>query len=99
MPGKSRQVHHILMKIQGLTIGTKLRMSATGTVLYVANEFAKLGTDPCYMFLQLYRASHMSETCVRTSVADPDPYVFWPPGSGSISQRYGSGSFNNKPKM
>ncbi len=30
-----------------------------------------------------------------TSVADPDPsdpYVFGPPGSGSISQRYGSGS-------
>jgi hypothetical protein len=29
------------------------------------------------------------------SVADPDPsdpYVFRPPGSGSISQRYGSGS-------
>ncbi len=23
---------------------------------------------------------------------DPDPHVFWPPGSGSISQRYGSGS-------
>jgi hypothetical protein len=33
---------------------------------------------------------------VLTSVADPDPkdpYVFGPPGSGSISQRYGSGSF------
>ncbi len=26
------------------------------------------------------------------SVADPDPHVFGPPGSGSISQRYGSGS-------
>jgi hypothetical protein len=25
-------------------------------------------------------------------VADPDPYVFGPPGSGSNSQRYGSGS-------
>ena len=24
--------------------------------------------------------------------SDPDPYVFWPPGSGSISTRYGSGS-------
>jgi hypothetical protein len=23
---------------------------------------------------------------------DPDPYVFGPPGSGSINQRYGSGS-------
>jgi hypothetical protein len=25
------------------------------------------------------------------SAADPDPYVFGPPGSGSISARYGSG--------
>ncbi len=25
-------------------------------------------------------------------VVDPDPYVFEPPGSGSVSQRYGSGS-------
>jgi hypothetical protein len=29
---------------------------------------------------------------VKASVADPDPQVFWPPGSGSISQMYGSGS-------
>jgi hypothetical protein len=31
-----------------------------------------------------------------TNVADPDPEgpdVFGPPGSGSISQKYGSGSF------
>jgi hypothetical protein len=27
-------------------------------------------------------------------VADPDPYVFGPPGSGSVSHRYGSGSFS-----
>jgi hypothetical protein len=27
------------------------------------------------------------------SVRDPDPHVFGPPGSGSISQRYGPGSF------
>ncbi len=26
------------------------------------------------------------------SVGDPDPHVFGPPGSGTISQRYGSGS-------
>ncbi len=26
-------------------------------------------------------------------LADPDPYVFGPPGSGSVSQMYGSGSF------
>ncbi len=29
---------------------------------------------------------------VATSVADPDPHDFGPPGSGSTSQRYGSGS-------
>jgi hypothetical protein len=28
-----------------------------------------------------------------SSVGDPDPDVFGPPRSGSISQRYGSGSF------
>jgi hypothetical protein len=27
----------------------------------------------------------------KTSVADPDPYVFGPPGFGSASTRYGSG--------
>ncbi len=38
-------------------------------------------------------------------VADPDldPYVFWPPGSGSISRRYvigsGSGSFYHQAKI
>ncbi len=36
---------------------------------------------------------------VRTSVADPDPYVFGPPGSGSVSQRYGSGSFHHQAKI
>ncbi len=30
---------------------------------------------------------------VLCSVGDPHPHVFGPPGSGSISQRYGSGSF------
>jgi hypothetical protein len=36
-----------------------------------------------------------------TSVADPDPYVFEPPGPGfgSISTRYGSGSFYIKTKI
>jgi hypothetical protein len=39
---------------------------------------------------------------VVSSVADPgpsDPYVFGPPGSGSICQRYGSGSFYHKAKL
>jgi hypothetical protein len=35
------------------------------------------------------------------SVADPDPHVFGPPGSGSTSKRYGSGSesFSNHAKI
>ncbi len=36
-----------------------------------------------------------------TSVADPDPHVFGPPGSGSgsTSQRYGAGSFYHHAKI
>jgi hypothetical protein len=37
-----------------------------------------------------------------SSVPDPDPpdpHVFGPPGSGSISQRYGSGSFHHQAKI
>jgi len=30
---------------------------------------------------------------------DPDPYVFGPPGSRSISKRYGSGSFYHQAKI
>jgi hypothetical protein len=37
---------------------------------------------------------------VSISVTDPpDPHVFGPPGSGSISQRYGSGSLYHQAKM
>ncbi len=38
----------------------------------------------------------------RASVGDPDPgnpYVFGPPGSGSFSKRYGSGSFYHQTKI
>jgi hypothetical protein len=38
-------------------------------------------------------------TSVFCSVADPDPYVFEPPGSGSVSQRYGSKSFYHQVKI
>jgi hypothetical protein len=30
---------------------------------------------------------------IKSSVGDPDPLGFGPPGYGSVSQRYGSGSF------
>ncbi len=44
---------------------------------------------------QLLHTRHYGET----SVADPeDPNVFGPPGSGSISTRYRSGSFYNQEK-
>jgi hypothetical protein len=39
---------------------------------------------------------------ISRSVADPDPsdpYVFGPPGSGSVSQRSGSGSFYHQAKI
>jgi hypothetical protein len=39
---------------------------------------------------------------VIVSVPDPDspdPHVFGPPGSGSTSQRYGSGSFHHHAKI
>jgi hypothetical protein len=36
---------------------------------------------------------------MRTSVPDPpEPHVFGPPGSGSVSQKYGSGSFHHHAK-
>ncbi len=43
-----------------------------------------------------------STTGVKISVADPDPpdpHVFGPPGSGSISQRQVSGSFYHHAKI
>ncbi len=33
-----------------------------------------------------------AKNMLKSSVADRDPYDFGPPGSGSVSQRYGSGS-------
>jgi hypothetical protein len=34
-----------------------------------------------------------------TSVSDPDPYVFGPPRSGSVCQRYRSGSLHHQTKI
>jgi hypothetical protein len=61
----------------------------------------------CYPSLHFYQCSvtgagtrivRTATFCLSGSVADsnpdpPDPHVFGPPGSGYISQRYGSGSF------
>jgi hypothetical protein len=57
---------------------------AYGTFLTVFSVRSKLGKYPC--------STVPGRVC--SSVGDPDPHVFGPPGSGSgsISQRYGSGS-------
>jgi hypothetical protein len=43
----------------------------------------------------------MRAILIKPGVADldPDPNVFWPSGSGSISSRYGSGSFYHQAKI
>jgi hypothetical protein len=52
----------------------------------------------CYRVLKpnnFFRCIDMGICAFTSSVADPDPsdlYVFMPPGSGSISLRFGSGS-------
>jgi hypothetical protein len=46
--------------------------------------------NPSYWFRDVKpRLTHRG---LATNVGDPDPHVFGPPGSGSISQKYGSGS-------
>jgi hypothetical protein len=47
------------------------------------------------------RPNYMAEFICKGSVPNPDPHVFEPPGSesGSISQRYGSGSFHQQAKI
>jgi hypothetical protein len=34
-----------------------------------------------------------------SKVVDPDPYIIWAPVSGSVIQRYGSGSFYHQAKI
>ncbi len=54
----------------------------------------------CYFIIFLLYWSLSGVSCLVISVPDPpDPHVFWPPGSGSISQRYGSGSFHHHAKI
>jgi hypothetical protein len=49
------------------------------------------------------RLSEQSEIskCFQSAMGIPDPYVFGPPGSGSgsVSQRYGSGSLYHQAKI
>jgi hypothetical protein len=41
----------------------------------------------------LFTTEISTKVIAKSSVGDPVPDVFGPPGSGSISQRYGSGSY------
>jgi hypothetical protein len=50
-----------------------------------------------YPYAQLQACSLNWFVNVRFSVVDPDPNIFGPPGSGSISTR--SGSFNHQAKI
>jgi hypothetical protein len=65
-----------------------------------------LQVSSCIYYLAVFRNRPDPNTVLWSSVADPDPnpdpsdpYVFEPPrsGSGSISQRYGSGSGYRSP--
>jgi hypothetical protein len=54
------------------------------------NLKAKLRLD---IFIKIHLLSDFHATSVPGPNPDPpDPRVFWPPGSGCTSQRYGSGS-------
>jgi hypothetical protein len=57
------------------------------------HSWAGLPTAPAtsHSAKDLHR-SHASKDIGKCSIGDPDPHVFGPPGSGSISHRYGSGS-------
>ncbi len=57
------------------------------------------GSDPILLSFKKYWKVVRIFVC--SSVADPDPNVFGPPGSGSNIQRYGSGSgsFYNQTKI
>ncbi len=84
----------------------------TGRLLYIGwrNRFQsslKVWKIPAFSqerIRQGFKTRKNINFCVeKTSVADPDPYVFGPPGFGSASTRYGSGSesgyFNHLAKL
>jgi hypothetical protein len=70
-------------------IPTYLQVRSVLRILIVINT----DSDPSFSLIQI-------RICItESSVAGPDPYVFGPPGSGSDSQRYGSGSFYHQAKI
>ncbi len=50
--------------------------------------------EPQFVILapRLWLHNTVRNLCSSVGDPEPDPHVFGPPGSGSISQRYGSGS-------
>ncbi len=68
-------------------------MTANAEVVLVTIQ----GLDPSILrHIRIWGSVNLAvlNNVLKTSVADPDPHVFGPPGSGSgsTSQRYGSGS-------
>jgi hypothetical protein len=59
------------------------------------------GTEAKRRFENLILSSSVADPDPNPYQVQSDPYVFWPPGSGSgsISQRYGSGSFYYQAKV
>jgi len=65
-------------------IGTMTKVSVNFHLLCLAFYTQRISPSLC--------RNVVLPTRIKTSVADPDPHVFWPPAPGSTSQRYGSGS-------
>jgi hypothetical protein len=69
-----------------------LKQKLASSIVYFENQSA----DPSPQRKNLDPEQIKPNTTMQSSVADsdpnPDPPVFGPPGSGSTSQRYGSGS-------
>jgi hypothetical protein len=62
--------------------------------LAVAEPLLHLASLHLQQLAELHQARVRRLHIVKSSVVDPDPYVFGPPGSasGSVSHKYGSGS-------
>jgi hypothetical protein len=62
----------------------------TGILTRFKSIIAFRHTTNTYHIIQKLRTDQNIFKYLLASVGDPDPHVFGPPGSGSISQMYGS---------
>ncbi len=76
--GEAVRLHHLL-QVVGHEAQAALPAPVRETLLSVPGDIKK-------------KLNYPLNYDTAASVADPDPYVFGPSGSGSISQMYGSGS-------